>query len=143
MTCWLGSKRRLAFLEEYRAAPKAHIIYCLVIPEDNILKIGRTSRLSFRIRNLRASIYKDHEFHLIHCADADESLGLDRFLKKALKPKHVIGEFFRTDLEHVEQVLNESPAFSHLAFQKENTPQWFTDGRTKSINNITFNISIS
>ena len=139
---WKGSKRQARFLEMYRAARKEYVIYLLHVPSDSILKVGRTGRMAFRARNLRAGLYKPHTIHVIRCSSAEESLELDRFLKKALSVKHVIGEWFSTSPEHVLDVLDKSLAFNHLTFStaEDDTPPLFKpDLRPRSPN---FNIQI-
>ena len=118
---WLGSARRVKFLELYRSTRKEYCIYVLHIPEDSVCKIGRSSRMSFRIRNLRASIYKKHTIHIIRCSGAEESLHLDRYLKKTLKAHHRIGEFYDISPEKIEQILDVSPLIIYV-FHLRMTP---------------------
>eukprot|EP00952_Eustigmatos_sp_NYUAD-ZCMA_P014260 55781-Eustigmatos_ZCMA.PRE.1 len=116
MPGWIGSLKQKRFLEAYRAQPKDHVIYVLEVPDDGVCKLGRSSRLLYRCRNLRASMYKQHSLRIIRCVDAAESLALDRWLKKRFAQKHLIGEFYTIAADDVKRALEESSEFSHLCF---------------------------
>lgn len=77
----------------YRLTPKRYICYIIYVADDSVCKIGRTCRLQYRLNNLRTGIYRKHEVFVIHCQSAHESLMLERFLKRQLKPRHVVGEW--------------------------------------------------
>jgi hypothetical protein len=89
-----GGRER--YLQKYRSSPKRFYCYLLVIPTDGVAKAGRTCRLSYRMRNLSAAIYRDHELYLIECGTSQESLKLEKYLKTQLKHKHIRGEWFHT-----------------------------------------------
>lgn len=46
------------------------------------------------MRNLLAAIYREHELYLIQCETSQESLKLEKYLKKELRHKHIRGEWF-------------------------------------------------
>lgn len=87
-----GGRER--YLQKYRSAPKEYFCYLLVIPSDDVAKVGRTCRLSYRMRNLFAAIYRQHELYLIQCETSHESLKLEKYLKKKLSHKNIRGEWF-------------------------------------------------
>jgi hypothetical protein len=89
-----GGRER--YLQKYRSAPKEYFCYLLLIPSDDVAKVGRTCRLSYRMRNLFAAIYRQHELYLIQCETSQESLKLEKHIKKKLQHKHIRGEWFHT-----------------------------------------------
>jgi hypothetical protein len=46
------------------------------------------------MRNLFAAIYRQHELYLIQCETSQESLKLEKYLKKKLSPRNIRGEWF-------------------------------------------------
>lgn len=98
----------------YHLQPRSHTVYLCFIPEANVLKVGRSAMVAFRIRNLRASLYQDHEIHTITCQSPQQSLNLDRYLKKHFKGEHVRGEWFRTTPAQVRDALDNCVEFAHL-----------------------------
>jgi hypothetical protein len=80
-----------------------------------VVKIGRTRRLAFRIRNLRAGIFRDHSCHIIQCGDSQESLRLEKYLRKAFHDPRLVREWFSgVTLEDAERVLSGSEEYAHL-----------------------------
>lgn len=79
---------------QYRLTPKKYICYIIYVPQDFMAKVGRTCRLQYRLNNLRTGIYRPHEVFVIHCRSGHESLTLERFFKKELKQRHVVGEWY-------------------------------------------------
>jgi hypothetical protein len=78
----------------YRQQPKTFFVYLIHIPLDNATKVGRTKRLAFRIRNLRAGIYRDHHISIIKVHSAQESLALEKHIHKALASRRMVREWF-------------------------------------------------
>lgn len=77
----------------YRLTPKKYICYIIYVEQDSMTKVGRTCRLQYRLNNLRTGFYRKHEVYVIHCRSGHESLLLERYFKKELKQRHVIGEW--------------------------------------------------
>jgi hypothetical protein len=103
----------------YAARKKEYYIYILHIPSQCVSKIGRTSRLSFRIKNLLAAVWMPYELWTVHCGDDPrESLLLDRFLLAQFSTKQVVREWFKVSPFEVRQAMNTFP-FTHLEMKCE------------------------
>lgn len=98
----------------YSLQRKQHYCYLIHIESDNVGKIGITSRLLHRLKNIRQALYKPHKVYLIHCNSSQESLKLERHLHKALTHKHVSGEWFRDIDPGLIQSMLVYPDWGHL-----------------------------
>lgn len=112
---------RERMLLRYRLTPKKHHCYLIYIPQDAVCKIGRTSRLQWRLNNLRTALYRPHEVYVIHCHTPQESLMLERYFKKQLVSKHVIGEWYRHVKPSDIQSLLVMPDYGHLLLVPHDT----------------------
>jgi hypothetical protein len=99
---------------KYALTPKKHHCYLIYIPQDGVCKIGRTSRLHWRLNNLRTALYRPHEVYVIHCQTPHESLMLERYFKKQLSSKHIVGEWYRQVTPNEIQGLLVMPDYGHL-----------------------------
>jgi hypothetical protein len=143
MGMWKGSLRQTRFLAQYRATPKEYVIYLLVVPNAQCLKIGRTSRFTFRMRNVHASMYDPHTIHVIKCNSGVESLALDRFLRKHFTDQLRIGEYYNITKDDVVKAIEGSPEFRHLSVIDEGEDQkpLYVD-RRRSKSPPSFNITL-
>lgn len=113
-----GLSERLKSL--YRQLPKSFYVYVIRIEEDNICKIGRTKRLLFRLRNLRAAIYRDHTIHIIRCTSSQESLALEKHIHKQFASQRLVREWFRgVSIKDVEALLISE--YAHLMLESHDS----------------------
>lgn len=139
-----GLSERLKAL--YRLQPKTYYVYILEIPEDRATKIGRTKRLGFRLRNLKAGIYRDHIIiHLIRCHGAAESLALEKHIHRTFAPRKIIREWFSgVSLDEIQALLvNE---YAHLALEpyldEHHKPYYHVPPNTP-LSQVSFDVSFS
>lgn len=116
---WLTSKRRLRFIQQYRTLPKEFYVYLVFVPQDSVVRIGRTSRFKYRVRYLKSSLYNPYEINVIKTNDGDENLAVERYLKKNLAYKNVSGtEWYRVTKYDILRLLSVSDDFKHLSISK-------------------------
>lgn len=137
---WLGTARRERFLKMYRTTPKVHYIYFLIVSQDNMIKIGRTSRLIYRLRNLRAGIYQEHEIKTIVCIDGNETKAVESHLKKKFSHQNVAGEWFKLNYETIVSEIDKQ--FPHLLITEYDEAQKPLYKRVPDISVPEFNISL-
>lgn len=136
---WIGSIRQMKFLEQYRTTPKVHYIYFIIIEEDSMMKIGRTSRLTYRLRNLRQSIYQEHKVKVIVCVDGDETRKIEQHLHKALIEHNVAREWFKTTEAKVTEIINNQ--YPHLVITDHDEQQPPLYKLQPEIENKSFNVA--
>lgn len=107
------------YIQLYRSVPKTFYVY-LICVNDGPVKIGSTSRLRHRVKNLRAGIWLPFHTKLIRCADNKESLALERHLQKSLVSTNIRGEWFDCGLDQIERLL--TGPFGHLTIRDEEAP---------------------
>jgi hypothetical protein len=100
----------------YRLQPKKHYVYLVWCPTEQKSKLGRTCRISHRLKNLRQALWTtDEQIYIVRVHTSSESLKLERFLKKTFCAKHVIREWFSgVSPEDLASVLTHDNGFAHL-----------------------------
>jgi hypothetical protein len=108
------------YLQRYTAQPKQYVCYLIMIEKEPILKVGRTSRFNYRLRNLSQSLYQNFSYKLIPCENPRESLLLERHLKNVLSQHSIRGEWYRCRKEDIQAHLT-GEYEKYLPALKDNT----------------------
>jgi hypothetical protein len=102
---------------QYALHRKQHYCYLIHIECDSVAKLGRTSRLEYRLKNLNQSIYRPHKVYTIHCNSAQESLMLERYMKRTMQNHHIKGEWYTGLTPESIQSMLIYPDWGHLLLQ--------------------------
>lgn len=106
----------------YSLAPKRHYCYLVYLEKEQKSKIGRTCRLSHRLKNLRQSIWcTDVKVFVMRLSNSSESLRMERFLKKQLAPYHLVREWYNGEFvtpQYVSSLLRHEDGWGHVLLVK-------------------------
>jgi len=89
----------------YDSIPHEWVIYIIKIKDKDIYKIGRSSKIKYRIRNLRVSIYEDFEFDVIKMCCRESSIKKERYIKEKLQEFRINkSEWFKCNSDVIESL---------------------------------------
>jgi hypothetical protein len=95
-------------MSKYASVPEEHIVYFLKINDHDIVKVGRTNKLQYRLMNITQSLWHDFTVTRVPCCCSKQAKVLERTLHHILVPHRIKGEWYHMTAELMNTVIQDT-----------------------------------